>query len=360
MDVLVGQDRAVERLRRAAERPAHAYLLAGPRGTEVAARGFAAAILDPVDASGGEVSRRALGGLHPDVVEFEPDGNQILVAQADAIMREAYRSPIEGERKIVIVLEADRLNEASSNKLLKTLEEPPASTTMVLVTSSPDDLLDTVRSRCQRVDLVALSETTLRAALVESGVEARRADVAARLAGGRLDRAELLAGPMGVVRDAFVVAAADLDGSGASVVRAAEGINAAMQDALTALEAEQQREVDELAAEIERAGYPDSAANALVKRLAERHKRQHRRARTAALLEGITALETLYRDALAGPDASPRNIDRPRLNVSARSCAHALDACSAARAAFEFNPSESLLLEHLLLQLPGSSAGTRE
>ena len=148
MDVLVGQDRAVERLRRA-RRTARARLPArgsswhrgrGPR--------FAAAILDPVDASAGEVSRRALRGLHPDVVEFEPDGNQILVAQADAIMREAYRSPIEGDRKIVIVLEADRLNEASSNKLLKTLEEPPTSTTMVLVTSSPDDLLDTVRSRC--------------------------------------------------------------------------------------------------------------------------------------------------------------------------------------------------------------------
>ena len=52
----------------------------------------------------------------------------------------------------MILLEAERLNEESANKLLKTLEEPPASTTMVLVTSSPDDLLDTIRSRCQRID----------------------------------------------------------------------------------------------------------------------------------------------------------------------------------------------------------------
>ena len=133
-----------------------------------------------------------------------------------------------------------------------------------------------------------------------------------------------------------------------------------MQDALTALEAEQQREVDELAAEIERAGYPDRAANALVKRLDERHKRQHRRARTAALLEGITAIESLYRDALAGPDASPRNIDRPRLNVSARACAQrSTRAAQRARHSCSTR-SESLLLEHLLLQLPGSSAGTRE
>ena len=134
-------------LQRAARQPLHAYLLVGPRGggLEDAARCFAADVVAP---DGDDRAQDlVLRGMHPDVVEFEPEGNQILVAQADAIIREAHRAPIEGDHKVVALFEADRLNEASSNKLLKTIEEPPARTTMLLVTSSPDDLIETVRSR---------------------------------------------------------------------------------------------------------------------------------------------------------------------------------------------------------------------
>jgi hypothetical protein len=94
---------------------------------------------------------------------------------------------------------------------------------------------------------------------------------------------------------------------------------------------------------------------AQLRRLDQQHKRAHRHARTELLVEGITALETLYRDALAGADAPLLNVDRPPLRVDPRACAAALDACRAARQVLmEHNPNETLLLERLFLHLPAA------
>ena len=72
-----------------------------------------------------------------------------------------------------------------------------------------------------------------------------------------------------------------------------------------------------------------------------------------ALLEGITAIESLFRDALAGPNAPRRNIDRPAPEVDPRAVVHALDACRQARRGLvEFNANEMLTVERLLLHLP--------
>jgi DNA polymerase III subunit delta' len=352
---VVGQERAVGLLQHAAERAVHAYLLVGPRGSglEDAARCFAAEIVTPEGDP--RVQDLVMRGMHPDVVEFEPEGNMILVAQADAIIREAHRAPIEAERKVVALLEADRLNEASSNKLLKTIEEPPARSTIVLVTASPDELLETVRSRCQRIDLAPLPEAALREALVSEGADTEASALAARLAGGRLDRGRAMLGVLGEVRRAFTAAAAGLDGTGSAALRASDEVAAAMQEAVESLEAEQAGEAEELIAELDRAGYPERSRTALLKRQAERHKRQHRRARRDLIVEGITALESVYRDALAGADAPRLNTDQPVVALSPRACVEAIDACRAARDAFEFNPNESLLLETLLIRLPAAS-----
>ena len=148
---VIGQDRAVELLQRAAERPVHAYLLVGPRGSGVedAARCFAAALVAPDgDARTWDLVTR---GMHPDVVEFEPEGGTYRIKDdvRDRIIPEASRSPVESERKVVVLFEADRLKGTrndSANTLLKTLEEPPPRTVMILVTAFPDELLETVRS----------------------------------------------------------------------------------------------------------------------------------------------------------------------------------------------------------------------
>src|SRR6185503_12252639 len=96
--------------------------------------------------------RRIARGVHADVLTIEPgDSGAIKVDQVRAaIDRTGYR-PFEGRRRVVIVEEADAMEAAPQNALLKTLEEPPPASTFVLVTSRPDVLLPTVRSRCQRV-----------------------------------------------------------------------------------------------------------------------------------------------------------------------------------------------------------------
>jgi hypothetical protein len=142
------------------------------------------------------------------------------------------------------------------------------------------------------------------------------------------------------------------------VARHAELVQDAMQTALAGLEEAQAAETEQLAVDLEAAGYPERTRRAQLRRLDERHKRAHRRARIDALLEGITALETVYRDALAGSPDERLNIDHDVLAVHPRAAAAALDACRAARQAIaEFNPNETLLVERLFLHLPPAGGG---
>jgi DNA polymerase-3 subunit delta' len=355
-----GQTRAVAQLQRAATRPVHAYLLVGPRGSgvEEAARCFAASLITTDDDE--RSWDLVLRGVHPDVVEIDPPATQIRIEDAQAVVDEVSRSPIEGERKVVVLFDAERLrlNEAAANKLLKTLEEPPPRAVIVLVTSGADQLLPTIRSRCQRVDFAHLGADAVASALIADGISADRAELLARLAGGRIDRARALDGRLGPVRDAFVGVATTTDGTGGAVAQHAERVQEAIQTALAGLEAAQAEEMEQLGAELEAAGYPERTRRAQLRRLEERHKRAHRRARIDALVEGITALETVYRDALAASPGERLNLDREVLAINPRAAAAALDACRDAREAIaEFNPNEALLVERLFLHLPPAGGG---
>lgn len=346
---VIGQDRAVAMLQQAATRPVHAYLLVGPRGSgiEIAARCFAAMLI------GADDDERVLRGRHPDVVEFRPVATMYSVERdvRGAVLPAVHASPIETDRKCVVLLEADRLNPESSNTLLKSIEEPPPRTIIILVAESAAELLDTIRSRCQEIDFGALGTEVLLAELERREVPEARARLGASLAGGRLDRAVALTGPLAGLRDAFVDVPARVDGTGATALALATGITEVIKDTLAGLETGQESELEELEAEIERRQYGARTATAMRKRVTDRQKREARRARTDALLEGITAIESVYRDALAD-GAPPLNADRERLAVGPSEAAAALDACREARAAFEFNPSEGLLLDRLVLHLP--------
>ena len=351
----------MDRLRRAVERPSHAYLLAGPRGSGVleAARCFAAALVCPDGGCGAcNACRRARSARHPDVIEVEPAGTFVVVDQVEEMMKEAFTSPFEAERKIIIVTEADRMNEPAANKLLKTLEEPPARTHFLLLSEAPDELLPTVRSRCQRIDFAALSDADVTAALVASGIEPEAAAAAARLASGRLDRARSLAGPapgaakaagtgtesaagvgLAPLRAAALEVAGSLDGTGAAAALGAEALQSVLTDGLAGLERDQKAEAKALEKELTEAGYPDRLARRLRRDLEQRQTRAARRARTDALAEIVTALERFYRDALvAGSGAAVA----------------ALDACAQARQVIVARTAinEALLLEHLLVHLP--------
>ncbi|MGH9037246.1 MAG: DNA polymerase III subunit delta' [Acidimicrobiia bacterium] len=345
---VVGQGPAVGLLQRAATRPVHAYLLAGPGGSGVAeaARCFAAALICP-DAGCGECGscRRVLRGTHPDVVEVEPAGTFIVVDQIEEVVREAFTSPFEAARKVIILSEADRMNEAAANKLLKTLEEPGDRTHLVLLTDSPDDLLPTVRSRVQRVDFAALSEATVRDTLTAEGVEPGLVAQVARLSSGRLDRARALAGEWAPLRAAALEAVAALDGTGVAVARGVERLEEAAASALTALEKSQRADQKALEAELAETAYPDRLARRLRKDLEQRQQRALRRARTDIVAEVVTALETRYRDALVEP------------RLPAEAALEAIDACRDALAVVVARTAvnDTLLLEHLLLRLPSAA-----
>ena len=217
-----------------------------------------------------------LRGEHPDVVEIDPSTNQIVKDDADRFVREVHASPIEGERKVVMLLGADRLNDVAANRLLKTIEEPPARSHLVLVSDNAERLLLTIRSRCQRVDFSYLAEADVREAVRRStsGASATpaRVDLVARLAGGRVDRARDLAGRLGQVRDAFLAAAESLDGTGAAAERGAQRISEAVAASLADLEVRQDADVAALDAELAAAGYPTRVAQARRRLLTERHE----------------------------------------------------------------------------------------
>src|SRR5262249_51407736 len=194
---VVGQDRALDALRHAAARPGHAYLLVGPRGSGVehAAREFATLLIGAAD---DERSRSlVLRSVHPDVVEFEPTAASYRVAQdvRERILPEAARAPIEGDRKVLILFEAERLRGNQNeppNARPNALGDPPARPVVVLVTAAPDDLLATIRSRCQRIDFDPIADAVVQKALERDGIAPEEAATLAALSGGQIARARAL------------------------------------------------------------------------------------------------------------------------------------------------------------------------
>ncbi len=350
---IVGQDRAVALLERSLQRPGHAYLLVGPAGSGIdeAAREFAARLVVNdvvVDDRTVDLARRS---LHVDIVEFEPEGTFFLASQADDVILEATRSPREGVRKVLILHDVDRMNETSANRMLKTIEEPPDRFVFVLTTTNPDEVIVTIRSRCQRVDFAGLTDSAIAQHLTASGVETSAADLAAGLAGGHVRRARSLAGNHAAVRRAFAVVPSRIDGTGA----VAWAIVADLEDAIAAsISATEKRQSDESTAhdaELERRGYEGRVAQARRRRLAERHKRELTRLRRDLLLEGVTAIESVYRDSMVSSEYV-RNIDLEHLELDDHACSAALAACHGARDAVVVNEKGNLHLLNLLLSLP--------
>jgi DNA polymerase-3 subunit delta' len=244
---LQAQDRAVGALRSALRRGRlhHAYLLGGPEGV---GKGTAARLLaqaanceGPGAGSGGLADdacgtcgpcRKIARGTHPDVFlleeervmakagRWEPKGGrtpskEIVVDQVrDLVDHRLSLRRFEGRRRMVLIDPADAMNVQAQNALLKTLEEPPDDTTLVLVSSSPDALLPTIKSRCLRVAFAPLPEPVIRARLEAAGQPPESARLAAALSGGSLSRAlgldaEALADRRAALEGAASLSAAD-------------------------------------------------------------------------------------------------------------------------------------------------------
>src|SRR3954470_17134744 len=178
--------------------PRHAHLFRGPRGAgkAAAARAFAAELLaedatDPEDAR-----RRALldPSPHPDLAWLRPPGAQHLVDDVrESVIRASSLSPAEGRRRVFVIEEAEDLRDESQNALLKTLEEPAPFAHLILVCSEPEQLAETILSRCAPVEFGPLTAE----AMIETLGTGDEAAAAARLSGGDLELARLLASDRG-------------------------------------------------------------------------------------------------------------------------------------------------------------------
>ncbi|MEM9565180.1 MAG: hypothetical protein AAGA93_21335 [Actinomycetota bacterium] len=338
---LVGQDEARARLETAARAPVHAYLFLGTRGSGTfrAALGFAGLVLaDGLDGPGAERAiTLAVEGKHPDVLVVEPQGASLRVAEAEEIIRAGLRTPVEGERKVIVVTGIEVLEEAAIGKLLKVIEEPPPSTVFVLLAEEIPPEMVTIASRCVTVEFGPLSVIELERALVDGGAEPERASVAAAAAGGDLDRARLLATDDDLAdrADRWRRVPERLDGSGFMVAELVSELRAGMDQAQGPLEARQKGELEELEVRVEQLGERGSGRADLV----ARHKREVRRLRSDELRFGLATLARVYRDRLvAGGGDDDGSLD-------------ALAAIQESAENLIRNPNEALLLQHLFLRL---------
>ncbi len=158
----------------------------------------------PLDACGRcAACTRIARGVHPDVVIVEPgDSGAIKIDQVRDVVDRAMYRPFEGRRRVVIIDQADALVAAAQNALLKTLEEPPSSSVFILVTSRPDVLLPTVRSRCPDLRFRPLAATDIATVLVARKHSESEARAVAATADGSVGQAlQASAGELVEARD---------------------------------------------------------------------------------------------------------------------------------------------------------------
>ncbi|MGH9124030.1 MAG: ATP-binding protein [Acidimicrobiales bacterium] len=353
---VIGQDAAVSSLRAAAVRPVHAYLLVGPPGTgkRAAALSFTASLLCP---SGGDGTcdscRRVLGEVHPDVVVIEREGPFITIDMARQIGIAAARSPVEGARKVLLLSDFHLMREAGP-ALLKTVEEPPPSTVFVITAEFIPPELITIASRCVTVNFGPVPPDAVAAVLEAQGVPAEQARELATAAGGRLDRARLLAADAEFVkrRRAWQAVPARLDATGHTAMSLASELVTLLDGSVAPLRERQAAEVAELEARIARANgvtgrrVGKRAPKTGAKELEERHRRELRRQRTDELKAGLATLAGAYRERLETATSTPAVGD-------------AIESVRLVQELFtnlQYNPSERLQLESLLVRL-GRRAG---
>ncbi|MFO7777209.1 MAG: hypothetical protein R6V28_02535 [Nitriliruptoraceae bacterium] len=371
---VLGQPAAVHALRTALGRDelAHAWLVVGPPqvGQREMVRALGGALNCPESTTpqGGcdrcDACRRMREGKHPALLELEPKGASYLV---DDVRGEwiptAMRSLTEGRRKVMRVRGADRMNEAAQNAFLKVLEEPPASVLWVLEVEDEGALLDTVVSRCRRLDLVPWGLEPLRLRAGDLGIPTGRREALARAALGSPARLEALAEEdVAAARERHlgVIDRLASSGPGAVVPLAkelhawAKGRSAVVKEAnaLELARLEEEFGVDERGR-----GWPPGLRNQL-RRTHERTERQAQRAALDLLLDDLASyLRDLVAMASGGGSGALVNLDaevalrRDVQRLPVPDAVRALSAVADCRAALDRNGNAELQLERLLLQL---------
>ena len=335
--------------------PAHAFVFHGPAGVgkRAAALAFAAELIGDRD----RVLRRA----HPDLYVVEPVGDQIRIDDIRTLRRDLHLRPFEADRRVYLIFSAELMNEDAADALLKDLEEPPAYAVIVLVADELGPLAETIRSRCQLVPFRRLSERAVREVVSERAGElelsVNQVTALARVAGGRLDRAERLLDPTGAEQRSQVLAVA-------RAVYADDDFEA--RDAARVLldgAAECGRRARERAErDLERLDLPTREAEQWV-------RRAQRGAEREELLLALEELATWYRDLVvvaAGAEGVAVHADHLAELAEDATGDRAAGAEAAAelvrdawRSFEEFNVQPALALEALFIRLRRELAHTR-
>lgn len=368
-----GQERAVAVLRGAVERGevGHAWALTGPSGVgqELLARALVAALAcEQAGSPCGvcDVCGRARRGAHGSYSEFVPTGAAHRVVEVrEQWLATALRTPSEGTHHVLRIVDADRMNEAAANAFLKVLEEPPPATTWLLDIADPEELPDTILSRCRELRLSPWRPDVLDA-------EARRlglADAAERALAVRA----CLGHPAALARLATPGGLDDLrghrsipgrlrrEGSGAALV-CARLLDDEVRRRTAALKAQGKAELEAIAET-----FGDRVPPAVAKQLAERHARREREARTVVVQAALDDVVGWYRDCLAlgggAPDTVAIHADAAaevRADAEALGAARilaAVDRVLVTRETLERNVATVLALEACFLDLAALSMG---
>ena len=320
-DQVVGHGAVKHALMRAVEqdRVNHAYLFAGPSavGKFIVARVFAASILCGEGGCGTcNVCRRVMEEKHPDVTVIRPVGKNIPVEQIRELRMDAFKKPVESDRKIFVIKNAERMWEDGASTLLKVLEEPPGDLVFILVTANPGSVLSTIRSRCQEIDFSLVPLEELKDYIVErKGISPERAELVARLTGGVLGRA------LDWCDEPWRLARRD------NVVRTARALKRADLNQALEMAAELYREVraplDEIAlgykerrAELDDGTLDDGILRKISRELDDECKREQIKEEIRAVKEILQTLAWWYRDILilkeGGDPALVVNLDLSR------------------------------------------------
>ncbi|MEU6373326.1 DNA polymerase III subunit delta' [Streptomyces sp. NPDC046909] len=394
-DDLVGQEKVSEQLGAAARdadafvtavgagapppeasKMTHAWLFTGPPGAgrTQAARAFAAALqcVSPDRALGGvpgcgfcDGCHTALVGTHADVTTVAAVGTQILADDMRDTVRKSFTSPANGRWQVILVEDAERLNEKSANAVLKAVEEPAPRTVWLLCAPSIEDVLPTIRSRCRHLNLRTPSVDAVADLLVRrEGIEPGVAAAVARATQGHVDRARRLAtDPAARERRAAVLKMPlRVEDIGGCLKAAQELVDAAAEDAKVLAEEMDSKETEELKAALGAAqgGRMPRGTAGVMKDLEDKQKRRRTRTQRDSLDLALTDLTGFYRDVLAlqlGSRVAIANaeaedtLERLARGSSPESTLRRIEAIAACRDALDRNVAPLLAVEAMTMAL---------
>jgi DNA polymerase-3 subunit delta' len=361
-DDLVGQERVAGFLRTAVESgtASHAYLFVGPHGSgkRSAALLLACALVCEDHGCGAcPACARVRRGAHPDVRVVEPAGAATyLVEQVrDELVPDMWLAPADGHAKVYIIDRAESLGDAAANAFLKTLEEPPAPVTIVLLTDDYDAVIPTIASRCQAVRFSPVPPGTALALLAErTGAGEDEALAALAACSGDVPRAlEFLRSPsrreardhvLAVLRDLPVMDGRDVLVSARDLLR----------EVRAPLDEVKERQVVEVRERVEFMGRAG-----VTRELEQKHKRELTAREREAVLEIVAVAESWMRDVLAvsAGVAEVANRDATDDIATAASCVTpaaiqaGLEAVARARRRVSYNVSPQLAVEAMLFDI---------